>query len=131
MIYYLSKSLLGSETRYSHVEKLALAMVLAVHKFGHYILICTITMYADSNPMYYILTRQALGRKCSEWIVILLEFELEFAKYSSKRSLIFTELVCDLPHITEDTQPLDSLPDESLFLFSMSDPWYGYLILYL
>jgi hypothetical protein len=35
------------------------------------------------------------------------------------------ELICDLPHTDENTEPNDSLPDESLFLISTSDPWYG------
>ena len=48
-------------------------MVIAVHKFRHYILLCTTTIYVDSNPMYYILTRQVLGGKYSRWIVILQE----------------------------------------------------------
>ena len=39
--------------------------------------------------------------------------------------------MCDLPHITEETQPIDSFSYESLFLISTFDPWYGYLILYL
>ena len=39
--------------------------------------------------------------------------------------------MCDLPYITEGIEPIDSFPDESLFLISTSDPWYGYLILYL
>ena len=39
MIYYLSKSLLESKTRYSCVEKLALAMVIAVETIRHYILL--------------------------------------------------------------------------------------------
>ena len=33
VIYYLSKSLIDSETRYSRVEKLALATVIAVQNF--------------------------------------------------------------------------------------------------
>ena len=33
VIYYLSKSLLDSETHYSHVEKLSLDTVIVVHKF--------------------------------------------------------------------------------------------------
>ena len=52
VIYYASKNLLDSETRYSHVEKLALAMVIAVQEFCHYILLRTTTVYAESNPMY-------------------------------------------------------------------------------
>jgi hypothetical protein len=86
---------------------------------------------ADSNPMYHILTRQVLGGKYSKWIVILQEFDLEFAKSKAKKSLVFVELICDLPHTDEDTEPSDSLPDESLFLISMFDPWYGDILLYL
>ena len=44
VIYYASKNLIDSETRYSHVEKLALAMVIAVQKFRHYILLRTTTV---------------------------------------------------------------------------------------
>ena len=71
VIYYASKSPLDSETWYSYVEKIALATVITVQKFHHYILLCTTTVYVDSNPMYYVLTRQVLGRKYSHWIVIL------------------------------------------------------------
>ena len=39
MIYYASKNLIDSETRYSHVEKLALTTVIVVQKFRHYILL--------------------------------------------------------------------------------------------
>jgi hypothetical protein len=63
--------------------------------------------------MYPILTRQFLGGKYSKWIVILREFNLKFAKSKDKRSLVFAELICDLPHADEDTEPRDSLPNES------------------
>ena len=71
VIYFSSKSILDSETRYSHVEKLSLATVIVIQKFHHYILLWTITIYADSNPMYYVLTCQVIGGKYSQWIVIL------------------------------------------------------------
>ena len=100
VIYYDSKSLLDFKTRYSHVEKLALAMVIIVQKFCHYILLHTTIVYDDSNPMYYVLTRQVLWGKYSRWIVILQEFQLEFSKTTSKKSLVFGELICVLPHTT-------------------------------
>ena len=43
VIYYDSKNLIDSKTRYSHVEKLSLATVIAVQKFHHYILLRTTT----------------------------------------------------------------------------------------
>ena len=71
MIYYARKNLLDSETWYSRVEELALAPVIAVQNFCHYILLRTSTVLADQNPMYYIPTREMLGGKYSRWIVIL------------------------------------------------------------
>ena len=95
--YYASKNLMDYETQYSLMEKLVFAMVIAVQKFCHYILLLTTTVLVDQNPMYYILTCQVLGGKYSRWIVILQGFDLEFAKATSKKSLVFAELMCDLP----------------------------------
>jgi hypothetical protein len=131
VIYYLSKSLLGPELHYSHVQKLSLAAVIVVQMFRHYILLHTTTVIVDSKPMYHILTRQVLGGKYSKWIIILREFYLEFAKSKANKSLVFAELICDLPHTNEDIKPSDYLPDESLLLISTSDTGYGYILLYL
>jgi hypothetical protein len=55
VLYYLSQSLTTTETKYLHVEKLALA---AVQRFRHYILLHKTTIISDCNPMQHILTRQ-------------------------------------------------------------------------
>ena len=47
--------------------------------------------------MYYILTHQVVEGKYSHWIVILQEFDLEFAKATSMKSLVFAKIMCDLP----------------------------------
>ena len=57
VIYYASKNITNFEPRYSHVEKLALDIVIVVQKFHHYILLRTTTILADQKPVYYILTR--------------------------------------------------------------------------
>jgi hypothetical protein len=86
---------------------------------------------AGSKPMYHILNNQVLGGKYSKWIVILQEFNVEFPKSKAKKSLVFVELICDLPYTDEDIEPNDSLPDESLFLISNFYPWYGDILLYI
>ena len=113
------------------MEKLALAMVIAVQKFHHYVLLRTTTVLVDQDPIYYILTHQVLGGKYSHWIVILQEFDLEFSKATSKKSLVFSELMCDLPCATTESKPSNSFPDEFMFLISTTDPWYGDLLIYL
>jgi hypothetical protein len=131
VIYYLSRSLSSTEIKYQHVEKLALAAVQAVQRFRHYILSRKTTVISHCNPMQHILTRQLLGGKYSKWIVILQEFDLEFDRATSKKSLVFAELICDFPHSAMENVAVDSLPDESLFLISTDDIWYGDIIIYL
>ena len=84
-IYYLSKSLTSAKLNHTHVEKLALAVVLVVQRFCHYILLRKTTIIADANPMYHILTKHVLGGKYSCWIIFLQEFDLEFVKAKSKK----------------------------------------------
>ena len=81
--------------------------------------------------MYYILTRQVLGGKYSWWIVILQEFDLEFSKATSKKSLVFVELMCDLPCASMESESSDSFPDEFMFLISTTNSWYGDPLIYL
>ena len=72
-----------------------------------------------------------LGGKYSRWIVILQEFDLEFSKATSKKSLVFAELMCDIPYASMESELSDSFPDEFLLLISTTNPWYGYLLIYL
>ena len=73
VVYYLSQNLLNSKTCYAHVKKLTLTTVQAIQRFRHYILLRTVTVISDCNPMTYILSQQLLGGKYSKWIVILQE----------------------------------------------------------
>jgi hypothetical protein len=63
--------------------------------------------------------------------VILQEFDLEFERAKSKKYLVFVELICDLPSTETETMAEDYFPDESLFLISSDDIWYGDIIIYL
>jgi hypothetical protein len=71
VIYYLSQSITTTETKYLHVEKLALASVQAVQRFRHHILSRKTTIISNCNPMQHILTCQLIGGKYSKWIIIL------------------------------------------------------------
>ena len=81
--------------------------------------------------MTYILSRQFLGGKYSKWIAIFQELDLEFTKSKSKKSLVFVELLCDLPSLSNDLTYKASIVDETLFLISSSDSWYRDILIYL
>jgi hypothetical protein len=56
---------------------------------------------------------------------------LEFEKSKSKKSLVFPELISDLPSTDKESVAEYSILDESIFLISFSDQWYGDVIIYL
>ena len=64
--------------------------------------------------MYHVLTHRVLGGKYSKWIVILQEFDLEFTKSKAKKSLVFAELIYDLPCAHEESN-LEILSSMKLF----------------
>lgn len=97
VIYYLSRGLVGSKLKYSHVEKLALAAFHIVQRLQHYILLRKTTIVADVNPFQYVLTRLIIGGKYNKWIVELQEFDLDFSFVKSKKSLVFAELMSEFP----------------------------------
>jgi hypothetical protein len=131
VIYYISKNLSGPPLKYKHEEKLALAVVLAVQKLRHYILLRTTKVVADSNPMQYFLSRRKANDKFARWIVILQEYDLNFSTPKTKKALVHAELVTTLPSDTTSTPVNTNFPDEHLFYITSDDPWYGDLLVYL
>ena len=122
--------MVGPKLRYTPIEKLALAAVHVVQRLRHYIILRKTYVLAAANPFQFVLSRQVIGGKYNRWIVILQEFDLEFMSAKSKKSLVFAELISELP-CGEEMIYDESFPNEHLFLISSQDPWYGDIIVYL
>ena len=82
------------------------------------------------NPFQFVLSRWVIGGKYNWWIVILQEFDLEFLSAKSKKSLVFVELISELP-CEEAIVYEENFPNEHLFLIYSQDPWYRDIIIYL
>jgi hypothetical protein len=131
VIYYLSRGLVGPELNYSHIEKLVLAVVHDVQRFRHYVMFRKTTIIVIVNPFQYMLTRRVIGGKISIWIVVLQEFDLDFVSSKSKKSLVFVELISELPVESGDLVPEESSIRGDMFLITSTDPWYGDILIYL
>ena len=114
--------MVGPKLNYSHVEKLVLAAVHVVQRFRHYILFRKTTVIVIVNPFQYVLTRHVIGGRISRWIVILQEFDLDFVSAKSKKSLVFAELILELPVESGDVIPEDSPIKGDIFLITSLDP---------
>ena len=56
-IYYLSKTLIGAESRYNSIKKECLALVFAVQKTLHYLVGHTIQVISRVNPLRLLMTK--------------------------------------------------------------------------
>ena len=56
---------------------------------------------------------------------------MEFEKSKAKKSLVFAELMCDFLCIDTETVAEEPIANESLFIISTLDPWFGDIIVYL
>ena len=54
VVYYVIHYLVGPKLRYTHVKKLALAVVYAVQRLCHYILLRSTMVVGDVNPFQYV-----------------------------------------------------------------------------
>ena len=64
-------------------------------------------------------------------MVILQEFDLDFVSAKSKKSLVFAELISELPVESGDVVPEESSIRGDMFFIESTDPWYGDILIYL
>lgn len=76
-IYYVSKALLDEETRYSHLEKLALALMVAARKLRPYFLAHPVVVIT-SYPIKLVLHKPEIYGRLDKWAVELGEYDIIF-----------------------------------------------------
>lgn len=72
--------------------------------------------------MQYILGRRLITNKFIHCIVVLREFDIEFATPKSKKSISLTKFITAFPFVTFEPLVIDTLPHEHLFLITTEDP---------
>ena len=59
-IYYLSKTLIDYETRYTPMEKLCFGIILCIEKLRNYLLYCTTYVVTPINPLKHLVAKKYL-----------------------------------------------------------------------
>ena len=99
IIYCISHNLAGPSLSYNYDEKLTLVVIFSVQKLSQYILTRKTKVVTNSTPMLYLLSRWIINGKFTHWIVILQEFDLEFATPKSNKALVLAEFLSNLPSL--------------------------------
>ncbi|XP_057780030.1 uncharacterized protein LOC130998612 [Salvia miltiorrhiza] len=99
-IYYVSKSLLDAETRYSQLEKLALALVHAARKLRPYFQ-CHPIQVITTYPLKAILHKPELSGRLTKWAVELSEHDITFKPRTALKSQVLADFLVDFtPNLT-------------------------------
>ena len=81
-VYYVSKRLLDAETRYTNMEKLAYALVLASRKLRPYFQSHKIEV-RTSYPLRQVMHKPETSRRLLKWTVELGQFDIEYKPRSA------------------------------------------------
>ncbi|KAM1013695.1 hypothetical protein ACFX2C_043782 [Malus domestica] len=76
-VYYTSKALQDAETRYSNIEKLALALVMSARKLRHYFQAHSIIALTN-HPLRQILQSLDTSEQMIKWAITLGEFNISY-----------------------------------------------------
>ena len=119
-VYYVSRALLDAKTRYSYIEKLALALVSAARKLRAYFH-CHKIIVMFSYPLRATLHNPDTAGRMMKWAVELGEYGLEYQPRTTIKSQVLADFVAEF---TGTTQGLESEPirDDELEEPITSDP---------
>ena len=93
-VYYVSKTLLDAETRYSRLEKLALALIVAARKLRPYFQ-CHSIKILTTYPLKNILHKPELSGRLTKWAVELSEYDISFHPRSLMKSQVLADFIAD------------------------------------
>ncbi|XP_016207088.1 uncharacterized protein LOC107647530 [Arachis ipaensis] len=103
-VYFISRVLQPTETRYPKIEQLALALITTARRLRHYFQSYTIIVRTD-QPLRQILTRLELAGRLIKWSVELSEFDIQYESRKTLKSQVLADFVSEM---TNETQPTEA-----------------------
>ncbi|XP_072061995.1 uncharacterized protein [Arachis hypogaea] len=102
-IYFISRVLQPTETRYPKIEQLALALITTARRLRHYFQSHTIIVRTD-QPLRQILTRPELVGRLIKWSVELSEFDIQYESRKTLKSQVLADFISEMTKDTHNTE---------------------------
>ncbi|XP_021727707.1 uncharacterized protein LOC110694851 [Chenopodium quinoa] len=94
LVYYVSKTLLPSEVRYTSLEKLSLALFNAVKKLRHYFETHHVVVMTN-YPLKSVLRKPDLTGRLGKWSISLSTMDIEYQPRKAIKSQALADFVAD------------------------------------
>ena len=119
-VYYLSKSLLPYERKYSPMERTCLAVVWAAQKLRHYFLAHQVKLLARMDPLKYIFEKPVTSGRVARWQMLLAEFDITYVTQKSIKGQAIADHLAHLPLPRYEPVRTD-FPDESILFADVEE----------
>uniref|UniRef100_A0A2N9JB12 RNA-directed DNA polymerase n=1 Tax=Fagus sylvatica TaxID=28930 RepID=A0A2N9JB12_FAGSY len=96
-VYYVSRGLKDTETRYSVAERACLALVYASQRLRHYFLAHKIQLMTKSHPIRSLLQRPVLSGRLAQWLLQLSQYEISTETPTAIKSQAIADLLAQFP----------------------------------
>lgn len=112
VIYYASRTLDDTQSRYATTEKELLVVVFAFEKFRSYLVGSKVTVYTDHAALKHIYAKKDTKPRLLRWILFLQEFDMEIVDKRGSENGVADHL--SRMRMTEAVPIDDSMPEEQL-----------------
>ena len=96
LVFFISKSLTDAETRYTHLEKAALALRTAARKLRPYFQAHSIVVLTDL-PLQGTIHKPDLSGRMARWAMELSEYGIQYKPRLSKKGQALADFLVELP----------------------------------
>ncbi|KAL2241094.1 UNVERIFIED_CONTAM: Retrovirus-related Pol polyprotein from transposon [Sesamum indicum] len=94
-VYYVSKMLQGVESRYSEMEKLALALVVTARHLRPYFQSHKVVVLTN-HPLKHVMSRPEASERLIKWAVELGQYDIEYQTRTAQKAQVLTDFITEL-----------------------------------
>ena len=96
LVFFVSKSLVDAETRYSHLEQATLALRVATKKLRLYFQAHPIVVLTDL-PLWSTIHKLDLSGRMAQWAIELSKFGIQYKPRLAKKGQIMVDFLAEIP----------------------------------
>jgi hypothetical protein len=94
-VFYLSRRMLDTETKYHNMEKLCLCLFFTYTKLWHILLFPEIIVICKSNIIKHMLSAPVLKGQIRKWMFALLEFDIRYQPAKAVKGQALVDLITE------------------------------------
>ncbi|PIN12541.1 hypothetical protein CDL12_14846 [Handroanthus impetiginosus] len=121
-LYYLSRTLIENELKYSPVEKICLALFYAIKKLKHYFEAYHIQLISRADPVKFVMSKPVLSWRLAKWSIIFNQYEITYISQKVVKGQALANFLADHP-IPAEWELSDEFSDEDALFIEILPVW--------